>query len=172
MDTTRDPQTTPGPRLGNYTIDTTCSSLTFRSRHFFGLLPVRGTFAIRGGTVAVAEPLAESGVGVEVDAASFTTGNDQRDTDVRSARFLNTAQFPVITFVASHVDVDRISGTITACGTQRPATLEIVDSDVSPDAFSVRATTRIDRTQFGVTAARGMAARHLDLTLDVTFVRN
>jgi hypothetical protein len=36
----------------------------------------------------------------------------------------------------------------------------------------VRATTRIDRTEYGVTAARGLAARHLDVTVEVRCVRN
>jgi polyisoprenoid-binding protein YceI len=45
-----------------------------------------------------------------------------------------------------------------------------VHAQVTANAFTVRATTRVDRTEFGVTAARTMAARHLDLTLDVTCV--
>jgi len=34
--------------------------------------------------------------------------------------------------------------------------------------FLDRATARIDRYAFNVTAAKGMAARHLDITLSVT----
>ena len=33
-------------------------------------------------------------------------------------------------------------------------------------------STRIDRTEFGVTAARGLAARYLDLTVEVQCTRN
>ncbi len=35
----------------------------------------------------------------------------------------------------------------------------------------VRASTRIDRTAFGLTAARGMAGRHLDVSLRILAVR-
>jgi polyisoprenoid-binding protein YceI len=169
MDATGNPTTTI-PRLGRYTIDARGSSISFGSRHLFGLLPVRGTFAIRGGTVDVAEPLSRSRLSVEIDAVSFNTGNDQRDGAVRSAKFLDTGRNPLITFVSERVDVTSVSGTLTACGVSRPASLSIVHAQVAANAFTVRVTTRVDRTEFGVTAARGMAGRHLDLTLEVTCV--
>jgi len=143
----------------------------FRSRHLFGLLPVRGIFAIRSGSVDVAEPLSGSSVRVEVDAASFSTGNERRDSEVRSARLLDTLRYPLITFVSDRVDTDFVSGTLTVCAVARPVRLSIVDRQVHANRFTVRATTRVDRTEFGVTAARGMAARHLDLMLEVTCVR-
>ena len=37
------------PRPGRYDIDTSYSSVTFRTRHLFGLAPVHGSFAIRNG---------------------------------------------------------------------------------------------------------------------------
>ena len=50
------------PRPGRYEIDTSCSAVTFRTRHLFGLAPVRGSFAIRAGRIDVAEPVADSSV--------------------------------------------------------------------------------------------------------------
>ena len=90
------PQATPQP--GRYEIDTTCSAVTFRTRHLFGLAPVRGSFAIRAGTIDVGEPLARSSAFVQIDAASFRTGNGQRDDQVRSERLLDTERYPAITF--------------------------------------------------------------------------
>ena len=52
------PEAQVTPRPGRYEIDTSCSAVTFRTRHPFGLAPVRGSFAIRAGTIDVAEPLA------------------------------------------------------------------------------------------------------------------
>lgn len=170
MDTTGGTATT-SPRLGHYAIDPDRSSLSFRSRHLLGLLPVRGTFAIRCGTVDVADPLPASRVRVDVDAASFRTGNAGRDAAVRSARFLDPGRHPLITFVSDGVDTAAVSGTLTVRGVSRPAVLAVTGCEVLEDAFTVRATTRVDRTGFGVTAARGMAARHLDLTLEVRCVR-
>ena len=159
------------PRLGHYTIDTNRSSLSFTGRHMFGLFPVRGTFAIRGGTVDVAEPLGESGVQAEIDAATFTTGHARRDSDVRSARFLDASRHPLITFVSSSVDAERITGALTVKDISEVVTLQVGEVRADAESFRVRATTRIDRTAFGVTAAGGLASRDLDLTLEITAVR-
>lgn len=170
MATTDDPVATI-PRLGSYAIDTNHSTVTFTSRHFFNLLPVKGTFAIRSGTIEVAEPLAESRLRVGVDAASFRSGDGQRDAQVRSARFLDADRHPLITFLSDRVDATTVCGTLTVRDVSHPVSLAITHSEVSADIFTVRATTRVDRHDFGVTAFRLMAARHLDLTLEATCVR-
>lgn len=171
MATTDGNPSPPAPRLGRYTIDTNRSSITFRSRHFFQLLPVQGTFTLRGGTVEVAEPLGESSVEVTVDAASFHTGNSQRDGHVRSGTFLDVTRHPLITFVSDGVDAATVTGTLTVRDVSRSVALAVVHSEVSAETFTVRATTRVDRHDLGVTASRLMTGRHLDLTLDVTCVR-
>jgi polyisoprenoid-binding protein YceI len=162
---------TTTPQLGRYEIDTGRSTVTFRTRHLFGLAPVRGRFAIRGGTVDVAEPLAASAVHAEIDAASFHTRNPQRDASVRSAGLLDVARHPVITFTSDRVDGRELTGTLTVRGVTRPVSLSVGPPAVSPQSFTVRATTRIDRTEFGVTGYRGLAGRYLDLSLEVQCVR-
>ncbi|MGH3377153.1 MAG: YceI family protein [Actinoallomurus sp.] len=151
---------------GRYEIDPERSTVTFRTRHLFGLAPVRGTVAVRAGTVEVAEPITASGVRVEIDAASFSTGNALRDGNVRSARFLDTARHPVMTFVSEHLDGDVLTGTLTVRGVSRPVRLTIEESASAP--LSVHATTTVDRVAFGLTASRGMTGRHLRLDIHVT----
>jgi polyisoprenoid-binding protein YceI len=168
--TSHHPQT--APQLGRYEIDTGQSAVRFRTRHLFGLAPVRGTFAIRSGTVDVTEPLAGSAVRAQIDAASFRTGSGQRDRAVRSARFLDAARHPVMTFISERTDHQAVTGTLTVCGVARPVTLPVQLSDVSPRSFTARATVRIDRTEFGVAASRGLAARYLDLSLEIRCVRS
>lgn len=162
---------TTTPQLGRYEIDTGRSTVTFRTRHLFGLAPVRGRLAIRGGTVDIAEPLAASAVHAEIDAASFHTRNPQRDASVRSARLLDAARYPVITFVSDRVDDTELAGLLTVRGVTRPITLSTEPLAVSPRSFTVRATTRLDRTEFGVTAYPGLAGRYLDMSLAVQCVR-
>ncbi|MET7641838.1 YceI family protein [Streptomyces sp. NPDC005438] len=171
MDTTQD-TAKQTPKLGRYTIDTEHSTVRFGSRHLFGLMPVRGTFGLRGGTVDVAEPVSESRTEVEVDATSFHTGNDHRDQDVRSAKFLDTDTHPTITFASDRVDGTTLVGRLTACGVERPVTLQVEEVRVTEEGFTARASTRVDRTEFGVTAARGMAGRHLAITVEVTCRRS
>ncbi|MFI9610448.1 YceI family protein [Streptomyces sp. NPDC052023] len=171
MDATDGNHVTTIPRLGRYTIDTGRSSLTFGTRHLFNLLPVRGTFTLRAGTADVAEPLAESSVRAEIDAAGFRTGNAVRDAAVRSQRFLHAERHPVITFVSDHVSPTAVSGQLTVRAVTRPVRLTVVRCELLGDAFTVRATTSVDRTDFGVTGSRLMTGRVLDLTLEVTCVR-
>ena len=169
--TTKQEHTTTTPQLGRYEIDPGRSTVMFRTRHLFGLAPVRGRFAIRGGTVDITGPLAASAVYAEIDAASFHTRNPQRDASVRSARLLDVARHPVVTFTSERIDGRELAGTLTVRGVTRPVTLSVEPLELSPRSFTVRATTRIDRTEFGVTAYHGLAARYLDMSLEVQCVR-
>jgi polyisoprenoid-binding protein YceI len=166
MYTKRD-QPAAAPQLGRYEIDTDSSTLTFATRHLFGLAPVRGSFAIRTGTIDIAWPLADSVVYVEIDAASFRTGNRQRDDKVRSARLLDAGRHPVITFTSEHIETSALTGALTVCGVTRPVSLQVEQLAISPRSFTARARTRVDRAEFGVTALRGLAGRYLDICAEV-----
>jgi polyisoprenoid-binding protein YceI len=159
------------PQPGRYEIDSSCSAVTFTTRHLFGLALVRGSFAIRTGTIRVTEPLAFSSVYAEIDPASFRTRNGQRDSNVHSARLLDVGRYPVITFIAEGMNGLALSGTLTVRNVSMPVSLSIEQSAVTPRSFNVRATTRIDRTEFGLTAYHGLAGRYLDMTAEVTCVR-
>lgn len=194
MTTTRD-HAVRTPALGRYQIDPGRSAVTFTTRHLFGLGPVRGTLAITAGTIDVAGPLAESGLEAVVDAASFRTGSDQRDGNIRSASFLDTGRFPRLVFRAGAAPDSMVPdspapsgppaaaapagpgpltvpGSLTVRDVTRPVILVAEFTGIEPRSFAVRATTRIDRTEFGVTAARGLAARYLDITVEAQCVRS
>jgi polyisoprenoid-binding protein YceI len=159
------------PRPGRYEIDISYSAVTFRTRHLFGLAPVRGSFAIRAGTIDIDEPLAYSSAFVQIDAASFRTGNGQRDDQVRSERFLDTDRYPVITFRSEGVDGLALTGMLTVRNVTMPVTLSIEQTAARARWFNARASMRIDRNEFGVTAYRGMAGRYLDMAIEVRCVR-
>ena len=167
------------PPAGRYRIDRQGSTLTFQSRHLFGLAPVRGTMAIRGGLVEVADPITDSRVQVEIDTTSFHTGSRHRDQDVRSARFLDAARYPSMRFTSARLDRSNghwtLTGTLTVRDVARPVSLTIEQATVQPGtprSFVASATTRIDRTDFGLTAANGLAGRHLDISLQILGVRS
>ena len=145
--------------------------LSFRTRHLFGLAPVRGSFAIRGGTVDVAEPPKASVIHAEIDAASFRTGNGQRDASVLAPRVLDPERHPVISFDSERPGSRDIPGTLTVLGVTRAVRLQVTELTVAPGSFAARATARIDRTEFGVTAYRGLAGRYLDVSVEVQCTR-
>jgi polyisoprenoid-binding protein YceI len=188
------------PQPGHYDIDPDRSRVTFATRHLFGLARVKGSFAIRGGTADVADPITASAIHAEIETASFRTGSRQRDHSVLSPRFLDPAGHPVMTFRSDRIEAEgqgsvtkerglepsggsrgvvppgqprqTLTGTLTVRGTTRPVTLTVNRCEVSRGSFTVRATARIDRTEFGITAARGLAARYLDLTVEAQCTRN
>jgi polyisoprenoid-binding protein YceI len=163
--------TTPQP--GHYAIDPSRSRVTFATRHLFGLGRVKGSFAIRGGTADVADPIAASAIYAEIETASFRTKNPARDGSVLSPRFLDPAGHPVMIFRSDRAETEGqvLTGTLTVRGTTRPVTLAVTWCEASRRSFTARAATRIDRTEFGITAARGLAARYLDLTVEVQCTR-
>jgi polyisoprenoid-binding protein YceI len=167
--------TTPQP--GHYDIDADRSTVTFATRHLFGLGRVKGSFAVRGGTADVADPITASALCADIDTASFRTRSRQRDRSVLSPRFLDPAGHPVMTFRSDRIEAGGqqgavLTGTLTVRGTTRPVTLTVTHCEVSHASFTARASTRIDRTEFGMTAARGLAARYLDLTVEVRCTRH
>jgi polyisoprenoid-binding protein YceI len=164
---------TTAPQPGHYEIDPCHSRISFASRHLFGLGRVNGNFSILGGSADVAEPLAESAVYAEIATGSFRTSSRARDRSVLSPRFLDSARQPVMIFRSGLVEAEgrTITGDLTVRGTTRPVTLTVTRCEMSGGSFNISATVRIDRTEFGVTAARGLAARTLLLTVDVRCVR-
>jgi polyisoprenoid-binding protein YceI len=160
-----------GLPVGSYRLDPTRSTVSFRTRHLFGLGRVQGTFALRAGQIRIARLVEQSSVRAVLAADSFSTGNSRRDEDVRSAKFLDAAVHPDITFTSDHLQhvsgTWTVSGTLCAHGISRPVELLVELVRCSGGEASLRAQARIDRYDFGVTAAKGMAARHLDLQLQV-----
>ena len=175
------PDTTPAaavqiPAVGIYQLDPAASTVTFATRHMFGLAPVKGTFRLVSGQITIADPVTSSTVSALIDAASFATGNPQRDKDVKSARFLHVRDHPQITFRSTELvrdgDAWRLRGQITARGTTAPAELTITEATASEDVLLIRATTRIDRYAHGLTRAKGIAGRHLAMEITARATRS
>jgi polyisoprenoid-binding protein YceI len=129
--------TAPAPAVGHYRIDTVRTTVRFFTRHLFGLGAVSGTVRLREADFSVTEPLSAT-VHAVVDAASFDTGNLRRDTDVRSAKYLDVTAYPEITFDSQQVRLHEgkwmAVGTVTAHGVAAPA-------DLSPSRNFATATT-------------------------------
>jgi polyisoprenoid-binding protein YceI len=160
------------PAAGRYRVDPDRSSVAFRTRHLFGLGTVSGTMTVASGEITLDPAVPQATVTAVVSAASFSTGSRARDRDVRSARFLDTGQYPDITFRGG--DLTRangcwmLAGELTVRDVTRPVTLAIESVEPAGAGFRGRATTRIDRYAYGLTAAKGMAARYIGITLSVT----
>jgi len=147
------------PTPGTWDIDASHSSVEFIARHLV-VSKVRGRFAAFSGHVEVADPIEGSSVEVVIEAASFTSGDEQRDAHVRSGDFLDVDQFPHLTFRASSPVAKGsdwvLPGELTIRDVTRPIELTVSALGVLNDPWgnpkaALSATTEIDREEFGIT---------------------
>ncbi|HAS12376.1 MAG TPA: polyisoprenoid-binding protein [Acidimicrobiaceae bacterium] len=156
---TRTAADTTVPVAGTYQLDPSHSSADFQVRHL-GLSKVRGGFAIESGTVVIGEDPTQSSVEVSLDAASFSTGAEDRDTHVKSADFLDIEQFPKVTFRSTGVrqsgDDWKVDGDLTVKDVTRPVTLDVEFEGANKDPWgngriAFAGETEINREDFGIT---------------------
>lgn len=181
---TRTAAGTTVPASGTYSIDPTHSSATFQVRHL-GLSKVRGGFESFSGTVEIADDPAKSSVEVSLDAASFTTGNEDRDGHVKSADFLDVEQYPTLTYRSTGVRQDgdhwKVDGELTVRDVSRPVTLDVEFEGAGEDPWgngriAFAASTEIDRDEFGITWNQALetggvlVGKTVKITIDVQAV--
>jgi polyisoprenoid-binding protein YceI len=163
------------PAAGTYRLDPEGSSISFATRHMFGLGGVTGSFRVLSGEVTIADPVESSTASAVIDAASFHTGNDARDKDVKSANFLHVGDHPQIAFSSTELarDGDRwlLRGQITVRGNSAPAELVVTEARSDENGLLLKATTRVDRYAHRLTKKKGMAGRFLDLTITARAAR-
>jgi polyisoprenoid-binding protein YceI len=148
----------PGLVAGTWDIDSAHSEVSFVVRHLV-VSKVRGRFDRFSGTIVTDRETAGSSVTVTIDASSISTSEPNRDNHVRSADFLDVANFPNITFRSRAVRTEGrgflVAGELTIRGTTLPVTLDVDVNGFTPDpyggtraGFSARA--EINRQDFGV----------------------
>src|SRR5947209_8217993 len=115
-----------------YNIDPAHSGAQFTVRHMM-ITNVRGGFKkITGAVVHDPENPAHSGVQADIDAASISTNDDQRDAHLRSADFLDVEKYPTITFRSTTVEPAgegewKVVGDLTIHGVTKPVQLKVED---------------------------------------------
>lgn len=96
-----------------YTIDPVHSTIIFKSLHV-GAGYTYGRFRKISGSFVINERNPpRSKVSIEVDAASIYTADKKRDTHLKGPDFLNTKQYPKITFTSTRVQKTRGGASIT-----------------------------------------------------------
>ncbi|MEW1859664.1 YceI family protein [Streptomyces sp. NPDC088194] len=142
---------------GRWVLDPARSSVGFRSKTFWGLLTVKGTF----GTVSGEGEVAPDGTGrgtLTIDAASLDTGNGKRDTHLRSADFFAVDEHPTIVFTAGSVTAPadgsgevQVTGDLAVRGVSRPIAFPARVTLASPQEATLEADLPVDRAEFGIT---------------------
>ena len=111
-------------------IDQSHSEISFSAKHLM-ISTVRGRFNTFTGTVEAdeANPAAAK-VDVQIDASSLVTGEEKRDTHLRSPDFLDVEQFPYLTFKSTRVEqIDdshgKLYGDLTIRDVTNPVVLDV-----------------------------------------------
>jgi polyisoprenoid-binding protein YceI len=163
------------PPAGRYATDPAGSSVTFATRHMFGLAKVRGRLEVTRGVITVTDPPEDSRVEAEVSASSFSTGNFMRDPQVRSRLFLDVRRHRAISFRSGSIRQHRggwsVAGVLTV--KERTAPVELTVTDVSADGTAIvfHAACTVDRYAHGITMMPGMAARRLSIEITARATR-
>jgi polyisoprenoid-binding protein YceI len=143
-----------------WTFDPVHTEVGFRVRHMM-VSNVKGKFTKVTGTILEDDSNpTNTYVEVDIDAASIDTGNEQRDTHLRSADFLDVENFPTITFKTTNLDFEdeenvKVSGELTIRGTTRPITLNatIGGRGTNPwgqEVAGVSLTGKLNRKDWGL----------------------
>lgn len=155
---------------GRFKLHPELSTVAFRAKKL-GVFTIRGTVRVESGTFTVAAPLAHSALHAVLAADSFRTPMAKRDEHVKSASLLDVATYPRIEFDSTEVVVGpdgtwEVRGLLGVHGQVAPATLNIATASTEGALVRVRATARVDRRAFGVTAMRAAASSLLDIEID------
>ena len=169
------PSTVTIPQAGHYRIDQARSALTFTTRHLFGLGRVTGGAEVRDGEIWIADPPGDSSARARIATGSVHSRLAARDAAVRSSRLLDAAAYSFLVFTSTGLDRSDgrwvLHGRLTVRDQTGPVDLHIEGVAESGSELRMCARTRIDRFAFGVTNFRGLAARYLDIRLDVVASR-
>ena len=149
----------PGYKAGTWVLDPAHSEVTFSLRHMM-ISKVRGEFGLKSATIeAPANPL-EAKVTASVDAASISTGDQNRDNHLRSADFFDVETYPTIDFVSTGVRYEGgdflVDGDLTMHGVTKPVTFELEFGGFGTDPYGnykagATAKTVVNREDFGLT---------------------
>ncbi len=157
---TRDYQGTQLPLAGTYLLDANHKRVGFVARHLM-VSKVRGEFTEAGATIVIGEDPVQSSVTATIQAASITTGQEQRDGHLKSPDFLDVEKHPTLEYRSTGVkswDGNEfvLTGDLTIKDVTVPVDLQVELEGVgrSPygqDVFGFSATAEIDREAFGIT---------------------
>ncbi len=147
--------------LHTYIVDQSHSSVQFRVRHL-GFSKVSGRFLAFEATLQM-NPVSLRTLHVEarIQAASISTGDEDRDAHLRSPDFLDAARYPSILFqsrdvIEAKVDSFQLRGDLTMHGVTRPVVLSVLYLGEAQDLtgkqrVAFEATTKINRKDYGLT---------------------
>ena len=113
-----------------YKIDPMHSEVTFKVKHLM-ITNVTGSFQqFDAAMEASAEDFSDAKISFEADINSISTGNEQRDTHLKSDDFFSAEQFPKLSFTSTSFTHKGgsdyvLNGDLTIKGNTKPVSLNV-----------------------------------------------
>lgn len=165
----------------SYTIDPSHTYPYFEIDHM-GYSTMRGRFNTTEGRLVLDQEKKTGSVEITIDAASIDTAHKDRDDHLRSPDFLNTAEFPEITFKSTRVEIDgdeaEVEGNLTIAGVTKKVTLDVdrIHCAINPmskkEHCGFDASTEIKRSDFGVSYMIPGVGDEMEIEIEVEAVRD
>lgn len=151
---------------GSYAIDTAHSKIGFEIPHLV-IATVEGRFTGFSGNIVIDPKLEKSKADINIDVASISTDNKDRDDHLKSPDFFDAAKNPKITFVTKKIvgtaDNLKLVGDFTIKGKTKEVTLDVKYMGDVKDMFNnhkvvFSASGKINRKDFGLTWNKAVEA--------------
>ena len=144
-----------------YKIDPMHSEVTFKVKHLM-ITNVTGSFQQCDATMeATAEDFSDAKISFEADINSISTGNEQRDTHLKSDDFFSAEQFPKLSFTSTSFTHKGgsdyiLNGDLTIKGNTKPVSLNVefggrMTDFYGQDKAGFEISGKINRSEFGLT---------------------
>ena len=157
-------------------LDPSHTNVEFSAKHMM-FTTVKGRFANVAGTVTVnGETPDTATVEAVMKAESIDTRTEQRDQHLRSADFLDAANYPDVSFKSTKVSGGKgdfqLTGDLTIRGTTHPITLDVAYEGAGKDPWGgermgFSATGKLDRREYGLVWNQALEAGGILVSNDV-----
>ena len=145
---------------GTFVLDPTHTTFSFVTRHAM-VTKVRGSFEkFEGQAIVDGSSPETSSLSVNIDVASVTTRNVDRDAHLRSADFFDVERFPNMVFVSTNIAVDgdtvEVTGDLTIKDVTNSVTFPLEFQGSAKDPFGntrvgFEGSVQVLRSDFGLT---------------------
>ncbi|MEX2182504.1 MAG: YceI family protein [Gemmatimonadaceae bacterium] len=141
-----------------WNIDPTHANVEFSVKHL-AISTVRGAFNSFTASGATNDDGIPTALTMEIDAASISTNNEQRDAHLKSADFFDAANHPKLTFKATKITGTRddltVIGDLTIRGVTKPLTFKGEIATAIKDPWGLQRTSlslsgKISRSEWGL----------------------
>lgn len=169
----------------SYTIDPTHTYPNFTINHL-GFSTLHGRFNTTSGKLMFDQKNMTGSITITIDASSIDTGMKKRDDHLRGPDFLNSVEYPTMTFKADNIKLNMqgtgsVNGTLTLAGVSKKITLSVTAMHCGLHPFDPKkekfvcgfdATTTILRSDFGIKYGLPAIGDEMNLSFEIEAIRD